>query len=78
MAFKLRLTALALEDLDEITAYYVREASSDVANRWLTGVETAAESLAAMPESLPLHQRTKIRISKFDKLTINPTVFCLR
>ena len=50
MVFKLRLTDFALEDLDEIVAYYVREASTEIAARWLQGIESTTESLTDIPE----------------------------
>ena len=54
MAFKVRLTELAQEDVDGTTAFFVTEQSSlEEADRWLRQIEAAIERLQDHPLAIP-------------------------
>jgi len=54
MAFRVELTAEALEDADSILAWLMSQHAGDAGLRWFSAMDDAIASLATFPERCPL------------------------
>ncbi len=53
MAYKIRITKLALEDIAESANYYATQGSFAVSQRWLDGLDNGILDLEKMPRRCP-------------------------
>lgn len=49
MAYKVRITPLAIQDIEQATDYYLQQASPTVSSRWLDGLQVAVSGLGRYP-----------------------------